>query len=328
MTRLSLIHLSALLLFSMTLFSCRGQKSENPPVRTHFNMNFQERFNAQQENPFFEDGMAMRMPVEGTVARGMLRHDSALFAGKDEEGQFITEIPFDLTRDFLYRGKDRYDIFCQMCHGGTGDGMGIIMTGQYGYVPSPTFHREASREMPAGELYDAIANGVRSMPSYATQINVEDRWAIVAYIRALQQSQYVPETEMEQFNVNLAELRNEFFAEQERLEALAASRVVVGDDDVSVARGERLYIQNACQACHSADGRDGVGPTFLNLYMAERQFTDGTTRIADEEYLIESIIYPEALIVQGYDNVMVAYTHLSESELLSLVEYIRSISEE
>lgn len=326
--KLALTHLSALLLVSMALFSCRGQTTDKPPVRTHFNMNFQERFNAQQENPFFEDGMAMRLPVEGTVARGLLRHDTALFEGLDEQGDFVTEIPFDLTRDFLYRGKDRYDIFCQMCHGGTGDGQGIIMTGQYGYVPAPTFHREASREMPDGELYSAIANGIRTMPSYATQINVEDRWAIVAYIRALQRSQFVPETEMDQFDINLAELRNEFFAEQERLEALAASRVVVGDDDISVARGERLYVQNACQACHSVDGRAGVGPSFLNLYMAERQFTDGTSGVADEEYLVESIIYPEVLIVEGYDNVMVAYTHLSESELLSLVEFIRSLSEE
>ncbi len=321
-------HISAILLLSVLLFSCRGQKTDQPPVRTHFNMNFQERFNSQQENPFFEDGMAMRMPVEGTVARGMLQHDTALFQGVDENGDYVSEIPYDLTRDFLYRGKDRYDIFCQVCHGATGDGQGIIMTGGYGYVPAPTFHRAESRDMPAGELYSAIAEGIRTMPSYATQINVEDRWAIVAYIRALQKSQNVPESEMEIYDVDLAQLLDEHREEVARLEALAEARAAGASDEVSVERGEQLVVRNACQACHSLDGRDGVGPTFAGLYGSERNFEDGTSAIADEEYLIESIVEPGAKIVEGYQNAMVPYDFLSESEVLSLVEYIRSLSEE
>ena len=326
--KFAFIKLGAVLLLATTLLSCRGQKTENPPMRTQLNMQFQERFNAQEENPFFEDGMAMRTPVEGTVARGMLRHDTVLFNGVDEEGNYVNEIPFDLTRDFLYRGKDRYDIYCQMCHGATGNGQGIIMTGQYGYVPAPTFHRADSYNMPDGELYSAIANGIRTMPSYATQIKVEDRWAIVAYMRALQKSQNVPEAEMNRYDVDLAELVDQHRLEEARLEALAEARTVRGDDDVSVARGERLYIQNACQACHSLDGRAGVGPTFQNLYGAERNFTDGSSAIADEDYLIESIVEPGALIVQGYENVMIAYDFLSESELQSLVEFIKSVSDE
>ena len=321
-------HISAILLLSLLLFSCRGQKTDQPPVRTHFNMNFQERFNSQQENRFFEDGMAMRAPVEGTVARGLLRHDTALFEGVDDAGDYITEIPFDLTRDFLYRGKERYDIFCQACHGATGDGQGIIMTGGYGYVPAPTFHRTESRDMPAGEFYSAIANGIRTMPSYATQIKVEDRWAIVAYIRALQRSQNVPESEMEIFDVDLAQLLDEHMVEMARLEALAEARAAGASDEVSVTRGEQLVVRNACQACHSLDGRDGVGPTFVGLYQSERNFTDGTSAIADEEYLIESIVEPGAKIVEGYQNVMVPYDFLSESEVQSLVEYIKSLSEE
>ena len=326
--KLALKPLSVIVLLSVVMLSCRGQQTDKPPLRHHFNMNFQERFNAQQENPFFEDGMAMRMPVEGTVARGNLRHDVALFEGVDEDGDFIDNIPVDVTRDFLYRGKDRYDIYCQVCHGGTGDGQGVIMTGDYGYVPAPTFHSESSRNMPAGEFYSAITEGIRTMPSYATQIGIEDRWAIVAYIRALQRSQNVPEAEMERYDLDLAELQRIFDEEQARAEALAAARAVRGDDEVSVERGERLYIQNACQACHSLDGRDLVGPTFLGLYGSEREFTDGTTAVADEDYIIESIVEPGALIVEGYDNVMVPYTHLSESELQSLVEFIRSLSDE
>ncbi len=326
--KLNITRISALLLISATLMSCRGQKSEKPPILPQQNMYLQERFNAQQENPFFEDGRAMRMPVEGTIARGQLRDNPALYEGVDEEGEYIDDIPFELTESFLYRGKERYDIFCQMCHGGTGDGQGIIMTGGYGYVPAPTFHRPESYNMPDGEIYSAIAYGIRNMPGYASQISVEDRWAIVAYVRALQKSQNVGEEEMQQYDVDLAQLREEDRIQREREAELAAQREAArGEEEVSAARGEQLITQNACNACHSADGTDGVGPTFLNLYGAERTFTDGTTAIADEEYLIESIVEPGALIVEGYQNVMAPYTHLSEGELQSIVEYLRTLSE-
>jgi mono/diheme cytochrome c family protein len=322
-----IFRISALLLISMVMLSCRGQLSDKPPVQPQQNMLDQERFNAMQENPFFEDRRAMREPVEGTVARGQLRHDDAFYEGVDEDGEYISENPMDLTRSFLYRGKQQYEIYCQACHGGTGDGEGIIITGQFGYVPAPTFHREDSYNMPDGEIYSAIANGVRNMPAYNTQIKVEDRWAIVAYVRALQASQNVPEAEMEQYDVDLAELQQIYQDERERAEALAEARAAGADDEVSAERGERLYVQNACNACHSTDGTDLVGPTFAGLYGAEREFTDGTSQVADEDYIIESIVEPGVLIVEGYDNVMAAYTHLSDSELQSLVEFIRSLSD-
>lgn len=321
-------HISAILLLSVLLFSCRGQKTDQPPVRTHFNMNFQDRFNSQEENEFFEDGMAMRQPVEGTVARGMLRHDTALFEGLDDNGDFVSDIPFDITREFLYRGKERFEIYCQVCHGGTGDGRGIIMTGGYGFVPAPSFHREASREMPAGEFYSAITNGIRTMPSYASQIKVEDRWAIVSYIRALQRSQYTPESEMEGYDVDLAQLMDEYNEEQARQEALAEARAAGASEEVSAERGEQLVVRNACQACHSLDGNAGVGPTFAGLFGSDRTFADGTSTVADEEYVKESIVNPSSKIVEGFDNAMVPYDFLSESELNSLVEYIKSLSEE
>jgi mono/diheme cytochrome c family protein len=326
--KLGLKFISALLLLSVVLISCRGQTTDKPPIRHHFNMNFQERFNAQQENPFFEDGMAMRMPVEGTVARGNLRHNVALFEGVDEDGNYIDEIPVDVTRDFLYRGKERYDIFCQMCHGGTGDGRGIIMTGDYGYVPAPTFHRSDSYNMPDGELYSAIANGIRTMPSYATQIGVEDRWAIVAYIRALQKSQNIREEEMDRYDVNLAELQQLYEEERAREEARATAVAAAADGEVSVELGERLYVQQGCQACHSLDGSPGVGPTFADLYGSEVTFVDGTSTTADEEYLYESIVDPGARITEGFDNVMPPYAHLSESEIQSMVEFIKTLSDE
>jgi mono/diheme cytochrome c family protein len=318
-----------LILLSAFMFSCRGQKSGQPPIHPQQNMDFQNRFNAQEENSFFENNMAMRMPVEGTVSRGNLKNNTAIYEGVDENGDFITENPFEITEEFLYRGKDRYDIYCSVCHGGTGNGRGIIMTGNYGYVPAPSYHREASRNMPEGEFYSAIANGVRTMPSYATQIDVEDRWAIVAYIRALQKSQYVPESEMEQFSVDLAELRQQYQAEQERLAALEAERAAArGVEEISAARGEQLFTMNACNACHSLDGSVLVGPSFVGLYGKERTFEDGTSTVADEEYLYESITQPDAKIVEGFQNAMASYDYLSDGELQSLIEYIKTLSDE
>lgn len=326
--KLNITRICALLLISTVMLSCRGQNSEKPPVHPNMNMDFQDRFNAQEENPFFADGRAMRTPVEGTVARGQLRNDSALYEGVDENGEFINEIPFELTESFLYDGKEQYEIYCQVCHGGTGNGQGVIMTGGYGYVPAPTFHRADSYAMPDGEFYSAITDGIRNMPSYASQIKVEDRWAIVAYVRALQRSQNVPESEMEQYDVDLAQLQQEDAEQRAQEEALAEERAATGgEEDVSAELGEQLITQNACNACHSVDGSSIVGPTFQGLYGSERAFNDGSTATADEEYLKESITEPGAKVVEGFDNVMAPYGHLSEGELQSIIEYLRTLSE-
>lgn len=167
------------------------------------------------------------------------------------------------------------------------------------------------------------------MPSYATQIKVEDRWAIVAYIRALQRSQNVPESEMEQYDVDLAQLQADYQAEQDRLAALEAERAAArGEEEISVARGEQLYTQNACQTCHSLDGTRLVGPSFQGLFGSERTFTDGSTRLADEAYLVQSIREPGTEVVEGYDNAMVSYDYLSEGEVQSLIEFIKTLSDQ
>lgn len=291
-------------------------------------MQFQDRFNAQEENSFFDNNMAMRYPVDGTVSRGDLRHDSTLFEGRDENGEFVTEIPMDVSRSFMYRGKERYDIYCSPCHGKVGNGQGIIMTGQYGYVPAPSFHRQASYDMPDGQFYSAITEGIRSMPAYNTQIKVEDRWAIVSYIRALQNSQNVPEEEIEQYDVDLAQLQTEFSEEQARQQALAEERAAAaGEEEISAARGEQLYTANACQTCHSLDGTRLVGPSFAGLFGKERNFADGTSTVADEEYLKQSIVMPSAKIVDGYDNAMANYDYLTDGEVQSLVEFIKAQSD-
>lgn len=291
-------------------------------------MQFQNRFNAQEKNEFFENNMSMRPPVDGTIARGKLRQNPELYEGRTENGEFVTEIPFEVTQSFLYRGQERYDIFCTPCHGKLGDGQGIVMTGQYGYVPAPSYHRQASYDMPDGQFYSAIAEGIRSMPAYNTQIEVEDRWAIVAYIRALQRSQNVPREEIEEYDIDLAQLQTEYEALMERQEALAEAQAASsGQEEISAARGEQLYTANACQTCHSLDGSQRVGPSFVGLYGADRQFTDGTTAVADEDYISNSIINPADNIVEGYNNVMPNYNYLSDGEIQSLVEFIKEQSD-
>lgn len=180
---------TGLMLVALLLAGCRGTQSDNPPFHMNLNMDFQPNFGPQEVNPFFEDNAAMRVPVPGTVPRGELRDSSALYQGRTEGGDYVSEIPIAVTRTVLERGQDRYDIYCSVCHGKTGAGNGIIMRGDYGYTPASSYHIDRLRNAPDGYLYDVIANGVRNMPAYGQKIPVMDRWAIVAYIRALQRSQ-------------------------------------------------------------------------------------------------------------------------------------------
>ncbi|NNE68891.1 MAG: cytochrome c [Rhodothermales bacterium] len=184
------------LLVMVALAGCRGAESDAPPIHINPNMDWQEKFDPQERNDFFADGRAMRPPVPGTVARGFLRDDTAFHFGRDASGEYSTANPVSITDELMARGQERYEIFCAVCHGSAGDGNGIIMTGNYGYVPAPTYHSEALRAVPDGYLFEVIGNGVRSMPGYAQQIPVADRWAITAYIRALQRSQYAEGTGM------------------------------------------------------------------------------------------------------------------------------------
>ena len=180
--------LSFLLGIALLLGGCRGSLKEDPPIHINPNMDAMERFEAQEANPFFEDGRAMRPPVPGTVARGMLREDVAFHTGRNADGGYVQVMPVEYTVEFANRGRERYDIYCSVCHGVAGDGQGIVMTGGYGFVPIG-FHNDRLRTIEDGYLYEVITQGVRSMPAYAQQIPIADRWAIVAYVRALQRSQ-------------------------------------------------------------------------------------------------------------------------------------------
>ena len=140
-----------------------------------------------QQSAFFPDGAASRMLVANTVARGQLREDELLYTGK-VNGQPSTEFPMPVTADVLTRGQERFNVYCSPCHGRTGIGNGMIV--QRGFRAPPSYHDERLRNVPVGYLFDVMTNGFGAMQDYSAQVPVTDRWAIAAYIRALQLSQH------------------------------------------------------------------------------------------------------------------------------------------
>ena len=175
-----------LILLAAMIVSCgRGGYSEKPPIHPNPNMDSQDKFKAQSENPFFVDGSSMRTPVEGTVARGELREDDAYYRGKDASGNFLSKIPMEVTPKMVTRGKERYNIYCVACHGVNADGKGKIMDYKYP-IPPANFYNDRIMKLSDGHMYNAIAEGWLNMPSLKAQISVEDRWAIIAYIRSIQ----------------------------------------------------------------------------------------------------------------------------------------------
>ena len=171
----------------LVLTGCRGRPSGETPVHLNPNMDTQEKYKTQGSSEFFEDGSAMRLPVDGTVAQGELRADDIYYRGKNPDGTLVKKNPLPITRDLLDRGRQRYNIYCAPCHDLTGSGQGIVI--KKGFLPPPTFHQQRLRVVEDGHIYDVISNGIRNMPTYRHQVPISDRWAIVAYLRALQLSQ-------------------------------------------------------------------------------------------------------------------------------------------
>jgi mono/diheme cytochrome c family protein len=187
--------LMAVLVLGTLATGCRGRTSQEEPVAILRNMYQQPRYNPQAYSTFFEDGRTMRPPVEGTVAREM-EINPAVAEGRTADGRdFVETIPPAVIQragdmqKLLARGQDRYGIYCTPCHDGTGSGKGLVIerAANQAFQP-PSFHQDRIRKMPDGQLYQVITYGYNNMPAY-TQVPVDDRWAIVAYVRALQLSQ-------------------------------------------------------------------------------------------------------------------------------------------
>jgi mono/diheme cytochrome c family protein len=201
-----LLLLAALTLIPLGLiYRAQHTSSGETRIQVVHDMDDQSFFKTQSTNPFFADGMAMRHHPEGTVARGLLNDDDAYFTGAVGEEVFIERLPVVVTDDLLARGRDRFDVFCAPCHGASGDGNGLVHTraaalAEGTWTPPTDLTGQTVVDRPAGHLYNTIANGIRTMPSYGAQIDPDDRWAIVAYTRALQLSRNatvddVPESE-------------------------------------------------------------------------------------------------------------------------------------
>ena len=173
----------------------RARTNRSPLPRVHVirHMDSQGSYRDQEVNPLFADRREERPHVPGTVARGRLEEDERFFRGM-EGGVFTTGIPVRLTMASLRRGQQRFEIYCAPCHGLSGYGDGMVSRRadrlQEGtWVPPTSLHDPTVIGRPDGHLYNTIANGIRNMPSYGSQIGHEDRWLIVAYVRALQRSQ-------------------------------------------------------------------------------------------------------------------------------------------
>jgi len=172
------------LVFAAVLLSAAGCRQD---------MHNQPKAIPLRESMFFKNTSSARPLVDDTVARGTLQDDAAFFTGK-ENGAEVDALPLPLTADVLDRGQQRYDIYCSPCHDVTGSGRGMIV--RRGYKQPPSYHTDRLRQAPIGHFYDVMTNGFGAMPDYKAQIAPRDRWAIAAYIRALQLSQHAKASDL------------------------------------------------------------------------------------------------------------------------------------
>jgi mono/diheme cytochrome c family protein len=171
----------------VSLFGFRGDLSRRPPYEIFPDMDRQPKLRPQAASKFFADGLGSRLTVAGTVARGERYEDTPAHTGRlPGMTNWVATIPLPVTEKLMHRGRERYGIYCAPCHGALGDGKGI--TGKYGMAAVANFHDKRLVEMTDGEIFSTIIHGKNLMGPYASQVPIEDRWAIIAYVRALQRS--------------------------------------------------------------------------------------------------------------------------------------------
>lgn len=169
----------------LALAGCGTRYSSSPPIEYWPDMARQPKVGAQRASEFFANGRGNRMPVPGTVAVGFLKEDDAFYTG--QQGGYYVNNPVEITPELMARGQERYNIYCTPCHDRTGSGRGIVGIRTQGWVANSLIDERVSG-LADGELFFVISNGRRSMPGYRWQIPERDRWAIVAYARALQRA--------------------------------------------------------------------------------------------------------------------------------------------
>lgn len=312
-------------LLVVTVAGCRGGESDQPPVHLIRNMFTQEKGKAYRQDTtgIWADGRMMRTPVDGTVAVGELREDPHYYEGvalpTDADGgvvmladggmpameaaqYFPAQVKVDgkIPDALRARGHNRYNIYCAPCHGVEGDGKGTVAfrpdgtTSRGLMVPPPAINSDRVKDLVAGKIYQAIANGVNNdnMPSYAAQIPVADRWAIVSYVRQLGNAvdEHPP-----------------------------GKAVVVLT--ASAEAGAQLYKSKICVTCHTLDGSKLVGPSFKGLYGKTESTSAGDVKV-DDAYITESIREPMAKVVTGFPPAMPKQEY-TELEVQSLILFIK-----
>ena len=285
----------------LTVAVGRGWPSDKPPVHWNPNMDTQEKGKSfrHDQSGVFADGRYMQTPPEGTVARGYLFDDDQLTRGVDDKGAFLTHLPDAYTVDAttVARGKNRYAIYCAPCHGKDADGKGPVAERKGLAAIPPAFKDARLIEMPVGQMYKAIHEGVNNgnMPSYAVQIPERDRWAIVAFLCTLQTGQ--------------DDAAKACSAEFKKAEDLSKK-----------PPGYALWKTKGCNACHTLDGKPGTGPTWKGLGGKTEQTDKGPVTV-DAAYIEESIKTPTAKIVAGFPPAM-PQLPLTDDEIKQLVDFI------
>nr|BFD30700.1 cytochrome c [Pigmentibacter ruber] len=190
-----LLPITSSILVSLIVSGCRGQKSEKEPILPIQNMVEQTSYGPQSKNEFYKDKMAMRPPLAGTVAQGEEKTNKPLYVGQEQSSteqnpMWVKNIPIKLDMQILKKGQTNFNIYCAPCHGAAGNSDGLVTQRAGGSIRPTNIHDQDKINLPVGKIYDAVRNGVNNwnMPGFAAQMNVEDRWAVVAYVRALQRS--------------------------------------------------------------------------------------------------------------------------------------------
>jgi mono/diheme cytochrome c family protein len=182
---------------------CKVQQSWTEPEPGFERMMQQPRVDPFQASAFFDDGLAMRKPPAGTVALEQ-RTGDRLYVDGLVDGRYATSLPVPLDRPLLERGRDRFEIFCAACHGMDGSGESVVAENMAMRRP-PSLHEDRILALPLGRLYQIVRTGYGLMPPYAAQLSVDDRWAVVAYLRALQISRRVDVSQLPDLRAQVEE---------------------------------------------------------------------------------------------------------------------------
>jgi hypothetical protein len=197
----------------VSILGFQGKKSNKPPIEIFPDMDRQDKYLAQSENPFFANKQSDRAPIANTVPRGNnievkkvfspdYKNDRlenpAFYTGKNTDGSWYKGFPMKATNEVLELGKLHYEIYCSACHGLAGDGRGV--TRDYGMLAA-SYHDDRLRDMPEGEFFDIITNGKNLMYGLGERVKPEERWAIILYVRALQLSQNAKKEELNESDI-------------------------------------------------------------------------------------------------------------------------------